>query len=245
MNFINLLVAMFHFLKITNFSQVLKQDCLCVLEGLCSILPAAVDVSQASYLYLIEDGLDLWLALIECTPDPLPKILLDLARFLPEILCETSSLNDTGNFNDFPGFYLACQTENLLVVCEITKAYSLTDSTDFAEVYYVMKHYQKQYRYFSKFPRFGYQSFVKVQFWPLEDWNTKVKGRYYEYLYKYSKLRMFMFQNVYLKVVEFALQCYKSSGPVYCSFCVSYCLDSVMNDKQVQIFKKWCFKIRI
>lgn len=50
------------------------------------MLPAALDVSLQSHVYLLEEGLDLWLALLENCASPLPDVFLDLFRYMPDLM---------------------------------------------------------------------------------------------------------------------------------------------------------------
>lgn len=45
----------------------------------------SVDVNQEGHVYLLEDGLELWIALLENTPTPTPAIM-DLFRNMPALL---------------------------------------------------------------------------------------------------------------------------------------------------------------
>ncbi|XP_012055952.1 PREDICTED: importin-11 [Atta cephalotes] len=53
------------------------------------VVALSVDVNQEGHVYLLEDGLELWIALLENTPSPTPPIM-DLFRNMPALLDQSS-----------------------------------------------------------------------------------------------------------------------------------------------------------
>lgn len=49
------------------------------------MIALSCDVNQESHVYLLEDGLRLWLALLENTPAATP-VIMDLAKNMPALL---------------------------------------------------------------------------------------------------------------------------------------------------------------
>ncbi|XP_011865006.1 PREDICTED: importin-11 [Vollenhovia emeryi] len=54
-----------------------------------NVVALSVDVNQEGHVYLLEDGLELWIALLENTPTPTPAIM-DLFRNIPALLDQSS-----------------------------------------------------------------------------------------------------------------------------------------------------------
>lgn len=57
-----------------------------LLDGLTIMLSTALNTEDSAHVYLLEDGLDLWDALVENSASPLPMQLLSLFRFMPGLL---------------------------------------------------------------------------------------------------------------------------------------------------------------
>lgn len=49
------------------------------------VVALSVDVNQEGHVYLLEDGLELWIALLENTPTP-TQAIMDLFRNIPALL---------------------------------------------------------------------------------------------------------------------------------------------------------------
>lgn len=49
------------------------------------VVDLSCDVTQEGHVYLLEDGLELWLALLENASEPTPEIM-DLFRNMPPLL---------------------------------------------------------------------------------------------------------------------------------------------------------------
>ncbi|XP_071559337.1 importin-11 isoform X1 [Temnothorax nylanderi] len=82
-----------------------------ILEPLVvSVVALSVDVNQEGHIYLLEEGLELWIALLENTPTPTPAIM-DLFRNMPALLDQT--------------------TENLRLCLYIIQMYVLLSPQDF------------------------------------------------------------------------------------------------------------------
>ncbi|XP_012521564.2 importin-11 [Monomorium pharaonis] len=82
-----------------------------ILEPLVvGVVALSVDVNQEGHVYLLEDGLELWVALLENTPTPTPAIM-DLFRNMPALLDQS--------------------TENLRLCLYIIQAYVLLSPQDF------------------------------------------------------------------------------------------------------------------
>ncbi|XP_025988131.1 importin-11 [Solenopsis invicta] len=82
-----------------------------ILEPLVvGVVALSVDVNQEGHVYLLEDGLELWVALLENTPSPTPAIM-DLFRNMPALLDQS--------------------TENLRLCLYIIQVYVLLNPQDF------------------------------------------------------------------------------------------------------------------
>ncbi len=97
-------------------------------EGMCQLISRTVDSSSA----LLEDGLDLWLSLIENSPQPLSVHLFKLFAFMPNLL-STHKLSQHMIVKIFSNC-LAIQSEHLKLCLEIVNGYGLFQSESFVAV---------------------------------------------------------------------------------------------------------------
>jgi len=67
------------------YQQALGSESVNLEPLVVGVVALSVDVNQEGHVYLLEDGLELWIALLENTPSPTPPIM-DLFRNMPALL---------------------------------------------------------------------------------------------------------------------------------------------------------------
>lgn len=67
------------------YQQALGSESVNLEPLVVGVVALSVDVNQEGHVYLLEDGLELWIALLENTPTPTPAIM-DLFRNMPALL---------------------------------------------------------------------------------------------------------------------------------------------------------------
>ena len=65
--------------------QALGPESIVIEPLVVAVIALSCDVNQDCHVYLLEDGLRLWLALLENAPAPTPAIM-ELAKNLPAVL---------------------------------------------------------------------------------------------------------------------------------------------------------------
>lgn len=66
-------------------SQALGSESAILEPLVVGVVALSCDVNQEGHVYLVEEGLELWLALLENAPAPTPAIM-DLFRNMPALL---------------------------------------------------------------------------------------------------------------------------------------------------------------
>ncbi|XP_076243616.1 importin beta11 isoform X2 [Calliopsis andreniformis] len=74
---------------LTHLQKALGSKSVILEPVVVGVIALSCDVNQESHVYLMEDGLQLWLALLENTAAPTPAIM-DLARNMPALLEQSS-----------------------------------------------------------------------------------------------------------------------------------------------------------
>lgn len=70
---------------LVHLVKALGSDNVILQSLVVNVVELSCDMSQAGYVYLLEDGLELWLALLENSPFPTPGIM-NLFKNIPSIL---------------------------------------------------------------------------------------------------------------------------------------------------------------